>query len=1101
MPESTVDPQAQDKMSAASDEEIKTETYTVLIHNGCASKRCEDPQANGLSCELLKISHRDDLKDDIQAYDWTPERAMTANEIEHLLSGSAEDDSCVVGVSRSKEYKLNGFTSNDPAANRQYFHETIKGLQSYTYFRGQGYPSVRVGIVDSGVDFASTEMLSGYNTNQSTDCPTAICNFHGTFVAGIIAARTNNSQGGYGVTTNSYIVSIQIGDAEGRLRTSEIVNAITTASNNNIEILNLSLGGGGFFDFSFQDAMLKAIQKNILVVVAAGNNGRDISKIPFYPASFNLEGQINVGSASPVAVSDTAEPPYNVTGSPIKRDSYSNYGKTVVDIAAPGRRIYSTTHGNGFAVASGTSFSAPMVTAAAVIARGALKKAGLTPTPQLLKQLILEGTRREDPMSETIGGVLTEPFAGNRYLDLEKLKQTLESYTAMVAAAPAQLSILSSERLTVGGQQIIRVRVQVNNADPNAGLTIKSYSNSAFIPESDTGASCTITMAVQICQLDVSYNSLMVDPELYLRVVNPGGLQVSDLKIPKTSLNFGVRAAAALKGEIVQVNSDRGVVNVEGWACLVGFPDAARIEVRLGTTTGDPIDSFPVHQQARGNYFTECNAPEITFGFNYSVPPSLVPTSGERLLYFRAVHEETGKTLDLPVYQYQPGFMDPTPAVFQTHVRLDPAVRDLTPTVNITKYDFKNWILTVEGTACFTQSRKPASFSLGLRASNLEALLADLEPWNKLNLSTGGLAAEPVSASGSSAGWTVTNPAKRVVDKAAWAHTFDAPFSEIHYPLHFIDNNNESKPYLIQKNEHFMTDISLKTITPSIEKNDGCATPSGFAEAIDIRPWIDHVTVGFSFIWNKAHYSSLDEVVALNGGQKLIQVAKGPARTFSQLNFSRRAFIPVMAFNQGKFVRHLSTSIRAAQYIGMSMSPGLTPGIQQARSVFPQAFDSHQEVRSPMHSNAGVPYGNESNAPSVYNVDFQTKPTYASSLAIKDGPFWGGGIDVRLLPSGATALSTVYLSPEITLPVANSTRLIVAIGYSAEKKTGYLGEDFIVEMKNPVRGTWHEVPVDANNNVLTADFELDQPISTTQIRIRANGKNEFNLNRIGIFSE
>lgn len=1086
------------------------EPLTILIHNSCAVERCADPAAKGLSCSLVANHMREELKGEIQAYDWTPDVPMTAVEIEALLAQSAEDDSCVVGVSRMKEYKLGSFTTNDPSANRQYFHESINGSPNYQYFRDQSLPAVKVGIVDSGADMNHVELRNtfGYNINLSTKC-TTICNFHGTFVAGIIAAAANNNYGGHGMTSNVQIISVQIGDSEGRLTTTEIVNGITTAVNQGIDILNLSLGGGMALDFSFQNALLEAVRKNVLIVAAAGNNGKDISKSSFYPASFNLEGQINVGSASPVAVSDTAPPPYNVTGSPIERDAYSNYGAALVHIAAPGKQIFSATHGNGYAVASGTSFSTPMVAAAAAIALGTLKKAGLTPSSMLLKQIVLEGTRREDSMTKTIGGQLVQPFAGNRYLDLSKLKQILVSYTQTLIAHPSRLSLLTSERITVGGQQLVRVRIQINDANVSAGLVIKAYTDKAFVPESDTGLSCQVTMAVQICELDIPYSRMLIDPEVYLTVTLPSGILISDLTIPKTSLNFGERATAAVKGEIVRVVHHGGVMKVEGWACLVGFPDQMKIEIRRDTNTGPAHKTITVSQQGRGNYFTECQAPEVTFGFNYAVPPSWAMGTGSQL-YFRAVHEPTGKTLDLQVYKYQPGFADTTPAQFVPSVTVDPAISDTTPKVIITKREFKNWILTIEGSACYLNSRKPASFTVGLNQGDYISMFPQLAPWSHVSLAAPGLASaedEPVLMRGQGAKWNIPNASARTIDKAGSGKRVNPAFSEIHYPFDFRDDKGEIKPFLILDDEHYATNYGLKTIVPSIDRGDGCAFPSGFSESIDVRPFINQVKAEFAFVWNAAQYETIEEVLAVNNASTFVQIAQGPAPSFSQLVFSPKVLPASLLFHQGTHERSLHTSLFSLQHRVLNRIPASasTPNLFRLKDLLPDlAATFNTDASSPTFGSEGSEWG--SNAEGVVRyISYDYNPGFVLNVAIEDS-VWGAAPNLTLSPSATTALAVVYTSPEITLPAANSGRLAFALLFTSGRAFGELGTDFVVEMKNPTTGLWHELQVDVirqheGSGSLGVDVALSAPISQTQIRIRANGKNDFRITRMGIISE
>ncbi|MEU3774068.1 S8 family serine peptidase, partial [Streptomyces sp. NPDC032472] len=148
--------------------------------------------------------------------------------------------------------------------------------------------------------------------------------WHGTHVAGTIAAATNNAKGVAGIAYNAKIQPVRVlGKCGGA--TSDIVDAITWASGGTVagipanatpaKVINMSLGGSGTCSTSYQNAINAAVARGTTVVVAAGNSNADASG--FTPASCS-----NV-----ITVAAT-----NRTGD---RSFYSNFGNTV-DIAAPG---------------------------------------------------------------------------------------------------------------------------------------------------------------------------------------------------------------------------------------------------------------------------------------------------------------------------------------------------------------------------------------------------------------------------------------------------------------------------------------------------------------------------------------------------------------------------------------------------------------------------------------------------------------------------------------------------------------------------------------------------------------------------------------------
>ncbi|MCI2262386.1 S8 family peptidase [Xanthomonas indica] len=201
---------------------------------------------------------------------------------------------------------------------------------------------------DEGDWAAAGECYSGSPASDSS--------WHGTHVAGTIAAVTNNGTGVAGTAFNAKIVPVRVlGKCGGY--TSDIADAITWASGGTVsgvpanqnpaEVINMSLGGSGTCSSTYQNAINGAVGRGTTVVVAAGNSSTNVSSS--VPANCN-----NV-----IAVAAT-------TSSRAKA-SYSNYGSGI-DISAPGSSILSTlndgttTPGNAsYASYSGTSMATPHV--------------------------------------------------------------------------------------------------------------------------------------------------------------------------------------------------------------------------------------------------------------------------------------------------------------------------------------------------------------------------------------------------------------------------------------------------------------------------------------------------------------------------------------------------------------------------------------------------------------------------------------------------------------------------------------------------------------------------------------------------------------------
>ncbi len=193
--------------------------------------------------------------------------------------------------------------------------------------------------------------------NQDVTGPDAT---HGTHVAGIIAANRNNELGGKGIAESAKIMIVRA-VPDGDERDKDVANAIYYAVDNGANIINMSFGKSYSPDKSIVDEAVRYAQDhNVLLVHAAGNDGKSVDKTPNFPnASLNgkkirAPNWIEVGASS-WKLND---------GLPAE---FSNYGKKNVDVFAPGVDIYSTTPHNGYAQLNGTSMAAPVVSGVAAL--------------------------------------------------------------------------------------------------------------------------------------------------------------------------------------------------------------------------------------------------------------------------------------------------------------------------------------------------------------------------------------------------------------------------------------------------------------------------------------------------------------------------------------------------------------------------------------------------------------------------------------------------------------------------------------------------------------------------------------------------------------
>ncbi|PWR71064.1 S8 family serine peptidase [Methanospirillum stamsii] len=191
-----------------------------------------------------------------------------------------------------------------------------------------------VAVLDSGIDYLHPDLSSNIWTDPSTwthgyDAITGTLEpmdlaSHGTHCAGIIGGVGNNSIGITGVNWNTTILPVRFLNSFGTGTVSDEIEAILWAARNGATIYSCSYGGS---DPSQAEYEVMAGTAG-LFICAAGNSGLDNDAIPHYPTSYDLENIISVAA----------------TNAQDNLASFSNYGKTSVDIAAPGEDIYSAKH-------------------------------------------------------------------------------------------------------------------------------------------------------------------------------------------------------------------------------------------------------------------------------------------------------------------------------------------------------------------------------------------------------------------------------------------------------------------------------------------------------------------------------------------------------------------------------------------------------------------------------------------------------------------------------------------------------------------------------------------------------------------------------------
>lgn len=356
--------------------------------------------------------------------------------------------------------------ANDTYYGLQTNLEQISLPAAWNISTGASANDVIVAVIDSGVFLAHEDLqgqlIAGYDfisdidnsgdgdgLDDNPDDPGDQSNisnssWHGTHVAGIIAAKSNNELGVAGVSWGAKIMPLRASGylgadsydvAQAILYATKWPNGSNSVPNRRADIINISLGSTTSSTIE-QQAINTAVNQGVLVVAAAGNDG---AKVHYYPAAYP-----NV-----IAVAAT-----NPNG---QQASYSNYG-SFINIAAPGgdgsQNILSTfvevKHGvrnSGYAYSRGTSMAAPHVTGVLALMKAV--------NPNLTRQQIKAGiesclitkNKSRCSFSEKLGYGEIDAFRALEFAQNPEI--LLSSNGRILLAEPQRVSLKASETVTI----------------------------------------------------------------------------------------------------------------------------------------------------------------------------------------------------------------------------------------------------------------------------------------------------------------------------------------------------------------------------------------------------------------------------------------------------------------------------------------------------------------------------------------------------------------------------------------------------------------------------------------------------------------------------
>lgn len=253
---------------------------------------------------------------------------------------------------------------------------------------------------------SGSEYKNKYHGNPDSKGPDP---YHGTHVAGILAAERNNNIGIQGIASGVLIMPLRIVPAQGEAMDEDIASAIRYAVDNGAKVINMSLGKYSSSNQQVVDDAVKyAMSKDVLIVHAAGNDGRNLAQFKVYPNKAYLEG----GEAEAWIEVGASDEQNNEQLMPW----FSNYGKDQVDVFAPGTEIYSTLPENNYGKSNGTSMAAPVVSGLAAMIRSCypkltakqVKEAIMNSVKKIQHDVIVSGSKERLPFSNMCksGGII-----------------------------------------------------------------------------------------------------------------------------------------------------------------------------------------------------------------------------------------------------------------------------------------------------------------------------------------------------------------------------------------------------------------------------------------------------------------------------------------------------------------------------------------------------------------------------------------------------------------------------------------------------------------------------------------------------------------------
>lgn len=525
------------------------------------------------------------------------------------------------------------FTPNDSLFAQQWYLREIRAPEAWDV--SQGSASVIIGIVDTGVDIKHPDLASKIWTNprevpgngvdddrngfvddahgwdfvnsvpDPSPKPDGVDNDsdglsddgtdHGTAMAGLAAAATNNGRGIAGAGFYCTIMPIKSLNDEGSGSSQDLTNGILYAIENGAHVVNMSFGGGAYSQAQ-ADVIEYGLSKNVIFVAAAGNSG---SMMEHYPSGYR--GVLCVAA----------------TGFNGKLSSISNYGPTI-DVAAPGgdfnssppaemistapyfpeygfTQLYRARTKEGYLTA-GTSASAALVSGVAGLVRARFPSASWLEIQQRIVGTCVNIDALNPGYEGMIGDGLVNAYGAVSATTVPSVRPRIRLINATVNDADfgngnglfehgETVTVVATYRnYSVGAAQ--NVRVTLSSSDPSLEIVSPEYLIPYLPPESTEPVSTTLSFRIRP-DAQGHISKIVLTHEA-------GGMVESDT----VAVPIGVTPVLVVDDDHDEVGGNTGDYEVEGYmtACLdrLGISYSVWDIERNGHPSGEYLRHFPI---------------------------------------------------------------------------------------------------------------------------------------------------------------------------------------------------------------------------------------------------------------------------------------------------------------------------------------------------------------------------------------------------------------------------------------------------------------------------------------------------------------------------